>query len=324
MIEGHRTAADGAVEPDIRLARPRVLVLLAAFNGADWIQEQLRSILGQENADVRIVVRDDGSADHTIEVVRDLHVADQVEVRSAVPPTGSASQNFFSLIRDCSATDFDFVAFADQDDIWNPDKIQRACSQLRSMNGAGYSSAVTALWEDGTERILTPSSNQTSSDFLFESAGQGCTYVLTAEFYERLRHFIASRQQLTKLIHFHDWAIYAIARAWNQRWCFDDLPTMKYRQHGENHFGARNNLQGMAKRLLLIRSGWYRTQVKAIAELCVAAAPLNRELGEWKQRLLEADSVARRLMLGRICEQVGRRRWADRIILATAGLLGWI
>jgi len=324
MTAAQRTGLDGAVKPNSVAVRPRVLVLLAAFNGANWIQEQLRSILRQENVDVHIIVRDDGSVDHTISAIEALGVADRVEIRSALAPTGSASQNFFSLIRDCSAVDFDFVAFADQDDIWNPDKVQRACSQLRSTSGAGYSSAVTAFWEDATERALIPSSSQTSADFLFESAGQGCTYVLTAKFYERLRHLVSSNRHLTESVHFHDWAIYAIARAWNLRWCFDELSTMKYRQHGENHFGARNNFVGIIKRLLLIRSGWYRTQVKAITDLCVAAAPLHRELGEWKQRLQETDNLARRLAVGRMCKQAGRRRRTDRIILATACLLGWV
>src|SRR6185437_14487000 len=46
---------------------PRVLVLLASYNGARWIGRQIESILAQEAVDVRIVIADDGSSDGTLE-----------------------------------------------------------------------------------------------------------------------------------------------------------------------------------------------------------------------------------------------------------------
>jgi glycosyltransferase involved in cell wall biosynthesis len=46
--------------------RPKVLVLLAAFNGSDWIVEQIESILGQEGVDLSLLIGDDGSTDGTL------------------------------------------------------------------------------------------------------------------------------------------------------------------------------------------------------------------------------------------------------------------
>src|SRR5579872_3268886 len=172
------------------LPRPRVLTLMAAFNGARWIADQLESIQRQENVQVRVVIRDDGSTDDTWRRLQALADGDRVRVSASAMPSGSAAQNFFSLIRDNSAAGFDFVALADQDDLWEPDKLYRACRALAQHRAAGYSSATRAFWPDGRERILRQVARPTRSDFLFEGCGQGCTFVMTAEFYERARAYL--------------------------------------------------------------------------------------------------------------------------------------
>src|SRR5437879_6171547 len=95
---------------DAEVSRPRVLVLLAAYNGAQWIREQLESILRQEGVDTRITVRDDGSTDGTPAEVGHFAGDDRVRMSCATVPSGSAAQNFFALMRENAAEDFDFVA----------------------------------------------------------------------------------------------------------------------------------------------------------------------------------------------------------------------
>src|SRR5262249_29950555 len=123
----------------------------------------------------------------------------------------------------------------------------------------------------------------TSCDFLFEGAGQGCTFVLTAALYEKVRSFLAANQPLTRSLHFHDWLIYALARSWGQPWYFDARPSMRYRQHAGNDTGARGTLDGIVRRLARIRDGWYRTQLRTIATACAAAAPGNDTVNAWCQ-----------------------------------------
>ncbi|HEX2494581.1 MAG TPA: glycosyltransferase, partial [Steroidobacter sp.] len=153
--------------------RPRVLVLLAAFNGARWIERQVRSILEQADVDVHLSIRDDGSNDDTRQLLENLRDAGRIQISYAPSASGSAAQNFFALIRATKADSFDFVAFADQDDEWCTDKLRRGCSILRESGSSGYSSSVVAVWEDGAERLLSQSHAQTRGDFLFEGAGQG-------------------------------------------------------------------------------------------------------------------------------------------------------
>src|SRR6185437_2343672 len=95
--------------------KPRVLVLLAARNGAPWIREQLESILAQENVELRLAVRDDASTDLTLKELEGFADNPRVSILPGPAPTGSAAGNFLALIHDNPADAMDFVAFADQD-----------------------------------------------------------------------------------------------------------------------------------------------------------------------------------------------------------------
>lgn len=307
------------------VARPRILVLLATYNGAAWIGEQLDSILTQSEVDVRVAVRDDCSSDSTrLELAR-FAQHDKVKI-AAVPgdSSGLPARNFLSLIRDNPAGALDFVALSDQDDLWNQDKLDRACRMLNASMAVGYSSATTAAWEDGRQQVTGLSGPPTTVDFLFEGAGQGCTFVLTREFYERVRTFLTGHRELTNEVHYHDWMIYALARAWGLRWYFDAQPSMRYRQHAGNHTGARGTLRGAVRRLAMIREGWYRTQLRAIAAICRAAAPGNDTVLGWHRELVAPQSWRRRLRVARFCLRGARRRRRDNMVAVLAALCGWI
>lgn len=316
-------AAPGALAT--RIAKPRVLVLLTAYNGSRFIRDQIQSILAQEGVELGIAVRDDGSTDTTrAEIERSARDARIKISRTSGGRSGSAAQNLFTLMRENPARDFDFVAFSDQDDLWHPDKIQRACARLAKDRAVGYSSATIAAWADGRERILSQVSVLTPSDFLFEGAGQGCTFVLKSDFYFRVRHLISRHRELASRLHYHDWAVYALARSWGLPWSFDPRPSMRYRQHEHNDTGARRSLSGIARRLALLKDGWYRAQVGSIAELCAAAAPRNPIVSQWRAVLEEPEGWRRRVKITQFCLGGGRRRKTDRAIVALAALAGWL
>ena len=320
----HREPCSGGADTSVDTARPTVLVLMATYNGSSWVREQIESVLGQEGVDLAIAIRDDASTDGTRWELARFADDERVKIVAANAPSGAAARNFLALIRENPAGAAEFVAFADQDDLWNPGKLRRACQMLAASDSAGYSSATVAAWADGREQLLEISGAPTASDFLFEGAGQGCTFVLTAALYERVRGFLTSQGELPREIHYHDWLVYALARSWKLRWCFDQQPTMKYRQHAENDTGARGTLPGITKRLLLIRRGWYRAQLVAIAELCSAAAPANPTILTWHSTLLQNDGWRKRWQTARFCLRGGRRRGRDNAMVVISALAGWI
>lgn len=102
------------------LMLPKVEVLLATFNGASFLQAQINSIFSQAWPNVSIIAGDDGSTDETMTILKDWErVTARMRVLHSQPQAG-AMQNFARLIQESSAS---YVAFSDQDDVWDPDKL---------------------------------------------------------------------------------------------------------------------------------------------------------------------------------------------------------
>lgn len=80
---------------------PKIAVLLAAYNGMQWIEEQVASILGQQAVDVTIHISVDLSDDGTEEWCEELAAANgRVILLARAGRFGGAARNFFRLIRD--------------------------------------------------------------------------------------------------------------------------------------------------------------------------------------------------------------------------------
>lgn len=112
---------------------PAIDVLLAAYNGAAYITAQIQSILDQDYPGmIRILVRDDGSTDHTVALVQAMQALPlpplrQIELLQRTSGQGSVSTNFAALIEAASA---DYMALADQDDVWLPYKLRIQMDEL--------------------------------------------------------------------------------------------------------------------------------------------------------------------------------------------------
>jgi len=110
---------------------PKVQVLLSTYNGDQFVKELVKSILGQSGVDVRLLIRDDGSTDTTLDIL-DLLAKSHPEIELIKATNCGVVGSFFELLS--LAKDSDFYAFADQDDIWKPDKLISAVMMLESIN----------------------------------------------------------------------------------------------------------------------------------------------------------------------------------------------
>lgn len=247
---------------------PKVAVLLAAYNGMQWIEEQLTSILGQSTVDVTIYISIDPSTDGT-----EAWCAAYASQHSGVvvlPQSdrfGGASRNFFRLIRDVDFDGYDFIAFADQDDIWHADKLLRATQAVQSYQVDAYSSNVTAFWSSGKTHLLDKAQPQVVWDFLFEAAGPGCTYVFSKRLAASMKASMLATWTALQDVSLHDWYCYAFARSHGYRWYIDPAPSMSYRQHERNQVGANTGLSPLIARYKKIHDGWWFHQVQLITRL---------------------------------------------------------
>jgi len=290
----------------------RVLVLMATHNGIKWVVEQLQSILTQEGVEVSILVSDDASTDGTFEY---LNASPNMTLLSARGPYGTAGKNFCNLLLRADFSGYNFVAFADQDDIWYPGKLKRAIDCMTTHGCDGYSANVTAFWEDGQEVLVDKAQPQREWDFLFQGAGAGCTYVMSVLLGNKISDFLRLNPQIPEQICLHDWFVYAWARANGFSWFIDKEPVMRYRQHSANDFGVNSGFRTAKNRLEQVKSGWYRGQVVAIAKAC------NVDSNPFIQ------AVLRHTWSGRISLALQARKFRrsnrDAIVLAVSSIMGW-
>ena len=250
------------------MTNPAIAILLAAYNGKTYIKEQIDSILNQGNVEVTIFISIDTSSDGTREWLEASYPDNsQIMILEDMGRFGGAAKNFFRLIRDVDFTPYDFIAFADQDDIWYQDKLSRAIQKLYETKSDGYSSNVLAFWEDGREKLIVKSQPQCQYDYLFEAAGPGCTYVLTQTLAMQVKQCICQKWDLVNTLWLHDWFCYAYARANGFRWVIDEKPSMRYRQHTNNQVGVNQGLKAFLYRLKKILFSGAMSQAKTIAIL---------------------------------------------------------
>ena len=288
-------------------ANPRCAVLLAVYNGVEWIDEQIASIFSQRGVDVTIFISVDLSSDRSYEQCLDWSSRDsRVITLSYGKRFGGAASNFFRLTKEVDVSNFDLVAFADQDDIWLGDKLHTAWLRLSEGNYDAYSSDVVAFWPDGRKAIIKKSGPQRSYDHLYEAAGPGCTYVFKVEVFQAIQAFLIGRYDECLEVALHDWLFYAYCRQSHFKWYIDNKPLMLYRQHSENQIGTNDNLSAYANRLNMIRNGWYRDQIRKIGRLVAPA--------------LESKLTNRLFIITHFTQM--RRRPRDRIALLISALTG--
>jgi len=246
---------------------PSVAVLLAAYNGERWIEEQIKSILIQKNIHVHIFISVDLSSDDTFQLCTKIEKShNNIELLKYGQRFGSPAKNFYHLIKEVNINEFDYIALSDQDDIWLQNKLSCAIEEITSNNLDGYSSDVIAIWSDERQKLVKKSYPKRKFDYYFEGGAPGCTFVLPVDSMQNFQNFLINNW--TKASHVrHDWLIYAFIRSQDGAWLIDCKPLMKYRQHDTNIEGFNSGIRAYLKRLSMIKSGWYSKEVKKIYDL---------------------------------------------------------
>ena len=287
---------------------PKCLVLLAAYNGIQWIAEQVDSILQQKAVAVTLLISVDESSDGTEAWVSALAESDaRVKYLAHGEKFGGAARNFFRLISQAAVDDFDYFAFADQDDIWLPQKLSSAARLITSSNSEGYSGNVTAFWPDGRETLIVKSQPQVQFDHLFEAAGPGCTYVFSRRLFLDMQSHIVRRFASIQNVTLHDWFCYAFSRTHGYKWVIDDRSFMRYRQHENNQVGVNSGLSAFQKRISQVFDGWWLNQAALISRL--NDLEKNRFVQSWIS--LGRFGLIRLALASYKC----RRRARDKIVL---------
>lgn len=247
---------------------PKLAVLMAVYNGGEWLKPQLESIFSQNDVDVTVYASDDLSTDESHEFLVNLS---KIERRLVVLPNmgkfNSAGANFHRLVRCVDLSQFDYVAFADQDDIWFDRKLMHAVDVIKSNCADGYSANVTAFWPSGKKLLINKAQSQRQYDYMFESCGPGCSFVFSKALAKDLKHFLTVNEYECQSIEMHDWFLYAFARSRRYTWIIDPAPQLLYRQHDINVMGANVGIAAKVNRAKIMFEGWHIKQALMIARV---------------------------------------------------------
>jgi rhamnosyltransferase len=172
---------------------------------------------------------------------------------------------------------YDYIALADQDDIWLSNKIFEATVHLLKNNASLYCSNLT-LWDEdkNVKFLLRKDYPQKQFDFLFEGGSAGCTYVLSTELLIHFKKEISNIELVSWPNLSHDWLIYFFARLNNYKVFIDPISNIIYRIHDNNVHGQLNNnsLTSYIKRIKLIYFGWYFNHINHFIKL----TPIGSEM----------------------------------------------
>ena len=291
--------------------KSKICIFLAAYNGENYIVEQLQTILNQTQKPYKILINIDQSSDKTESIVKEFaRTNPEIQILNSNKRFGSAAANFIHLLKNTDLTEVEYIALADQDDLWKEDKLEKAIQKLQQVYD-GYSSNVEAFWKDGRQKIILKNQSQQELDYLFESAGPGCTFVMTKKLALSLQEFLKGGQ-FDQLDNYHDWLIYAYARSNGFKWYIDPYPGVEYRQHNANVFGANVGVKAFISRIYRVLNG----------EGFDFAFRLMKELNiqePFIQSLLPVSRI-NLLRLAFQCKHC-RRRWRDQIYFFCACIL---
>jgi glycosyltransferase involved in cell wall biosynthesis len=258
----------------------QIAVLLATYNGARFLREQLESLFRQSCDDFHLFVRDDGSTDSTLKILADfmqLHPGRITLVSDGQPHCGAA-QSFMRLLE---SVESDYYMFCDQDDFWHATKIEKTIAHMRDVESRACRDTVCTTPVVVSTDLRVVDENR---DLIRESFNEDLRIDVFRKHPQMLcvRHVVtgcammlnrAARDvslPMSPLATMHDeWV--ALCTQFHDGWVsvVDDV-TIDYRQHGSNTLGADSAAKGFFRRAFSVK-GW--------RAFCAAAKLLHKEFG---------------------------------------------
>lgn len=212
-----------------------VLVLMSTYNGEKYIKEQIESILNQKGIRVFLEIRDDGSIDATYDILKSYEEKNSNITVFRDEPIG-VGKSFMRLLYNASE-EYDYYAFADQDDVWYEDKLLEAikCIEMNVME----ENVLYCCNQNCVDMNLNFKSVRFSKDFqdpgllgsIFNNYYAGCTMVMSSQ----LRKTIIDKKRVLDFnfydLRIHDSWIVCIAHVVGKV-IYDPEPHMDFRRHG--------------------------------------------------------------------------------------------
>ncbi len=223
----------------------RLDILMAVYNSADYIVDQLTSLINQTYPHFRVIIRDDCSSDQSTSLIENfISLYPEKFLLIKGKRNLGACHNFATLMRYARAP---YIMFCDADDVWLPTKIEESLT-LMQKNEKIYGDTVPLLVHTDLAVVdkqlqslnrsfwafskIQPCSANFLNRLLAQNVLTGCTLLVN-------QPLLQLAMPIPKRAIMHDWWIGLVASVFG-RIDFIDKPTILYRQHGKNDVGAKN------------------------------------------------------------------------------------
>lgn len=205
----------------------KVAVLISTYNGEKYIKEQLDSVLNQTYKNIEIVIRDDGSSDSTIEIIKEYQKKHSNIILKEGTNVGFI-KSFFQLL---GLAESDYYAYCDQDDVWMENKIELAVNALNEADNTKPNMVFgNSDYYDENMKLISEGEKHRTFSFknsLYECVAQGMTMTINQAAKELIRDNIPEKCL------FHDWWTYMICSGMGQV-LYNDETVVKYRRFQKN------------------------------------------------------------------------------------------
>ncbi|MDR0417429.1 MAG: glycosyltransferase [Propionibacteriaceae bacterium] len=217
------------------MSHRRIQILLATYNGAAFVGQQLESLRAQTTASqIKVLVRDDGSSDETVALVAAFDPG-PLEIRLSEGPHAGPAGSFLALLEAADPA-CDCVMLCDQDDYWEPDKAEIAAAALARLDPdqPGLYCCRSVVTDDHLRPVgltdLVPL-GPSFRNALVQIIASGHTMALNQSLVR-----LTCRTLQPEAAVMHDNWIYCLAAGLGQV-VFDPTPHVRYRIHGQNKMG---------------------------------------------------------------------------------------
>lgn len=220
-------------------------VLLSTYNGEKYISQLIESVLNQKNVNVILSVRDDGSSDATVDIIKSFNDS-RIKFKQGKENLGAA-RSFLTMLKEAEPTDY--YAYCDQDDVWNEDKLYKAAEMLRTSSEKPALFMSTYDVVDSNLNFLYKRDMEFEKPFCIETtlmfrSPSACVMVMN----NALKDYINSAAPQN--LRMHDFWTLLVALAVKADIYTLDESLLKYRIHGDNTVGLESNYFKKIKKLI--------------------------------------------------------------------------
>ncbi len=288
-----------------------VAIIMSTFNGEKYISEQIKSIFSQNDVNITLFIRDDGSHDKTISIINELAKKYNIVLLKNSNNNLGPAKSFMKIIDNISDS-FDYYAFSDQDDIWEKNKIINAINSINRYDAvpAIYGSNYKLLYDSG---LIINSNNDISTDFystIIRNKIAGCTMVFNKKLFLKIKKYTPD------YIEMHDIWIWKVCQAIDGKCIYDTESYIYYRQHENNVMGAGNTIKSKMKYRLRRKNVCSNTAIEILKgygdEICneekkevIKQLSLYKKNIRYKMRLLLNKKIKSEKIISTLLFKIG-------------------